>query len=153
MLALRLKSVELYIDGSCRGNPRRGGWAAILVYQGTKREFSGSEKQTNSDRMKLRAAIEGLRHLREPCRVSIECGSRYVVSAFNDNWLEEWQERGWRKANGRPILNKDLWHELLDEFAKHDVRWIQVQGHAGNPYNKRCHTLAVRACRKATPDG
>jgi ribonuclease HI len=148
-----LKSVELYIDGSCWGNPGPGGWAAILVYQGTERELSGSEKQTTSGRMELRAAIEGLRQLKEPCRVSIECDSQYVVRAFNDNWLEEWQARSWRKAGGKPVLNQDLWHELLDEYAKHDVRWTWVRGHAGNAYNERCHTLALAGSRKAIPGG
>jgi ribonuclease HI len=146
--------VELHTDGSCWGNPGPGGWAAILVYQGKDREFSGSEKQTTSSRMELRAVIEGLRHLKEPCRVSVQCDSRYVVSAFNEAWLEDWQARGWRRAGGRPVLNQDLWRELLAEHAKHDVyRWTWARGHAGHQYNERCHTLAVQACREAIPEG
>jgi ribonuclease HI len=141
-----LKAVELHTDGSCLGNPGAGGWAAILVWEGHEREFSGGEKQTTSSRMELRAVIEGLRRLREPCRVSVECDSQYVVNAFNQKWLEAWQERGWRKTNRQPVLNQDLWRELLDELAKHDVyRWTWSRGHAGNLYNERCHTLAQRA--------
>jgi ribonuclease HI len=105
------------------GQPRPRGWAAILVYEGTEREFSGSEKETTSSRMELRAVIEGLRRLKEPCRVSVECDSEYVVRAFNDNWIEGWQRRGWRKANGKQVLNQDLWKELLAEIPRHKVRW------------------------------
>ena len=96
--------------------------------------------------MELRAVIEGLRRLKEPCRVSVECDSEYVVRAFNDNWIEGWQRRGWRKANGKQVLNQDLWKELLAEIPRHKVRWAWVPAHAGNPYNERCHSLAVRAC-------
>jgi ribonuclease HI len=142
-----VKHVQLYIDGSCSGNPGPGGWAAILVYQGVEREFSGSEKQTTNGRMELRAAIEGLRRLKEPCRVSVECDSQYVVKAFNDNWIEAWQGRGWRKADRQPVLNRDLWEELLAEVAKHEVRWTWVRGHAGDEYNERCDALAVRASK------
>jgi len=148
-----LKEVSLYIDGSCWGNPGPGGWAAILVYKGTEREFFGSDRQTTSSRMELRAAIEGLRRLKESCRVSVEGDSQYVVRAFNDGWLEGWQRRGWRKVDGDPVLNHDLWEELLAEVGKHEVRWAWVRGHAGNPYNERCHTLAVRGCKAAIPGG
>jgi ribonuclease HI len=148
-----LKEVALYIDGSCWGNPGPGGWAAILVYKGTEREFFGSERQTTSSRMELRAAIEGLRCLKESCRVSVEGDSQYVVRAFNDDWLEGWQCRGWRKVDGEPVLNHDLWEELLAEVGKHEVRWTWVRGHAGNPYNERCHALAVRGCKAAIPGG
>jgi ribonuclease HI len=148
-----LKDVALYTDGSCWGNPGPGGWAAILVYKGVERALSGSEKQTKSGRMELRAAIEGLRRLKEPCCVSVECDCEYVVKAFNDNWIEGWQRRGWRKAGGEAVLNQDLWRELLAEVAKHQVRWTWVQEHAGNPYNERCHALAVRACKQAVPGG
>jgi ribonuclease HI len=144
-----LKQVALHTDGSCLGNPGAGGWAAILVYKGIKKEFSGSDKQTKSGRMELRAVIEGLRRLEERCSVSIECDSKYIVNAFNDDWIEKWQRRGWRTANGEAVLNQDLWRELVAEVAKHDVRWTWVQGHAGDPYNERCHALAVQACERA----
>jgi ribonuclease HI len=99
--------------------------------------------------MELRAVIEGLRRLKERCSVSIQSDSKYIISAFNDYWIENWQRRGWRKANGDAVLNQDLWRELLDEVAKHDVRWTWVQGHAGDPFNERCHALAVPACQTA----
>lgn len=148
-----MKQVSLYIDGSCWGNPGPGGWAAILVYKGTEREFSGSEKQTTSGRMELRAAIEGLRRLKEQCSVSVEGDAQYVVRAFNDDWIADWQHREWRTANGDPVLNQDLWEELLVEAGKHKVRWTCVRGSAGNPYSERCHALAVRGCKEAIPGG
>jgi ribonuclease HI len=94
--------------------------------------------------MELRAAIEGLHRLNQRCRVSVDCDSQYVVKGFNDNWIEGWQRRDWRKADREPVLNQDLWHELLAEVTKHVVRWKWVRGHAGNPYNERCHALAVK---------
>jgi len=143
--------VQLYTDGFCRGNPGPGGWAAILVYEGTEREFYGSEKQTTNSRMELRAVIEGLRRLKQPCRVSVECDSRYVVSAFNERWLEEWQANGWRRTNGRPVLNQDLWRQLLDEHAKHDVhRWTWARGHDGSAHTERCRRLALDGSRHAS---
>jgi ribonuclease HI len=153
MLAHRLKSVEIYAGVSYRGNRGPGGWAAILVYQGMAREFSGSEMRTTKSRIELRAVIEGLRRLKEPCGVSLSCGSRYIVSAFNDNRLEEWQDRGWLQASGSRVVNRDLWHELLDEYAKHDVRWIWVGRRGDSAYGKRCRTLAVRACKASFTDG
>ena len=147
------KEVGLYTDGSCWGNPGPGGWAAILVYKHTKREFTGSEKQSTRGRMELLPVIEGLRRLNERCHVSVECDAQYVVRAFKDNWIQGWLRRDWRKKDGTPVLNPELWRELLDEVARHDVRWTWVRGHAGNLYDERCHELAVQACKAAIPDG
>jgi ribonuclease HI len=139
------KRIELHTDGACSGNPGRGGWAAILVYGKHERELSGSEAGTTNNRMELRAVIEGLRAVREPCRVTVYSDSKYVINAFAQGWIETWQQRGWRKKDNKPVLNPDLWQELLVEVARHEVVWEWVAGHSGNRYNERCDLLAVAA--------
>jgi ribonuclease HI len=123
----------------------------ILVWEKHEREFVGREKQTTSNRIELRAVIEGLRRLNQICRVSVTCHSRYVVDTFNEYRLEEWQKRGgWRTADGKPVPNQDLWRELLVEHAKHDVySWAWSREHAGDPYVARCRRLALCESRAA----
>jgi len=139
------KLVTIYTDGACLGNPGPGGWSAILIYGKAERELTGGEPQTTNNRMELMAAIEGLQALKEPCVVHIFSDSRYLVDAFGKRWLKEWEMRGWRKADGKPVKNDDLWRKLLALTGGHEVVFHHVSGHSGQEYNERCDRLAVRA--------
>lgn len=138
-----MKTVELYTDGACSGNPGPGGYGAILVFGGREKELSGGEKETTNNRMELMAAIVGLEALKEPCRVVLTSDSRYLVDAVEKKWLENWIKRGWKKADGKPALNVDLWQRLLAQLERHDVSFVWIKGHAGHPYNERCDALAT----------
>jgi ribonuclease HI len=135
------ETVDIYTDGGCQGNPGLGGWAA-LIYEGPKpEEISGTEKNTTNQRMELRAAIEGLRHLKEPSRVRLYSDSAYLLNAMNEGWLARWEQNGWKTAKKKPVKNTDLWRELLELTRIHEVEWVKVKGHAGNPGNERCDAL------------
>lgn len=138
-----MKEVEVYTDGACRGNPGRGGWGAILVYNGVEKELSGGEPHTTNNRMELSAVIAALSALKEPCRVRVTSDSRYVVEAVSNGWVEGWRARGWKKADKSPAQNVDLWEQLLGLLKKHEVTFVWVRGHAGHPYNERCDALAT----------
>lgn len=141
--------VDIYTDGGCRGNPGPGGWAA-LIYEGPKPEkISGAEKNTTNQRMELRAAIEGLRYLKEPARVRLYSDSAYLLNAMNKGWLIRWEQNGWKKADKKPVKNTDLWRELLGLSRFHEVKWVKVKGHAGNPGNERCDALVRLAMDQA----
>jgi ribonuclease HI len=133
--------VEIYTDGGCRNNPGPGGWAAV-IYEGPKpKEISGAQRSTTNQQMELRAAIEGLRSLKRPSRMRIYSDSAYLINAFKEGWLDGWERNGWRKANKKPVMNADLWKELLQVASPHEVEWIKVEGHTGNAANERCHQL------------
>lgn len=138
-----MKKVELYTDGACRGNPGRGGWGAILVYGGREKELSGGEAITTNNRMELTAAIEGLKALKEPCKVTLTSDSKYLIDAINQGWLDSWKARNWKKADKSPVLNVELWKELDSLLIMHEVEFVWVHGHTGHPYNERCDTLAT----------
>ena len=140
-----MKHVIIYTDGSCSGNPGPGGWAAVLKYGRHERVVSGAAPETTNNRMELTAALEALRALKEPCRVSLHTDSAYLARAFNERWVENWQRKGWRTANKKPVENKDLWEGLLEQAARHRVAWIKVKGHADDPINNRVDALAVEA--------
>jgi ribonuclease HI len=144
-----MKSVILHCDGSCSGNPGPGGWAVILVYRVHERELSGSAPKTTNNRMELTAPIEGFRALKESCAVTVRTDSRYLVNAFANNWLDGWQRQVWKNRRGQSVPNRDLWEALLAEAARHDVTWEWVEGHAGDLFNERCHSMAVAACQAA----
>lgn len=137
------KKVTLYTDGACSGNPGPGGWAAILIYKGAERELSGGERETTNNRMELTGAIRGLAALKEPCEVELISDSKYLVDAVTRGWLASWVKNGWRKSDKKPVLNVDLWQELLALMERHEVSFSWVQGHAENEYNNRCDALAV----------
>ncbi len=121
-----MKSIEMFTDGACSGNPGPGGWGTILRYGGVEKELCGGEKLTTNNRMELTAVIKGLAALKEPCRVSICSDSRYVVDGIEKGWAESWRRNGWRKADKKPALNADLWEKLLTLLSIHEVRFIWV---------------------------
>lgn len=136
-----MKNITLYTDGACSGNPGKGGWGAILMYNDAKKEISGGESQTTNNRMELTAVIKGLEALKEECNVDIYSDSAYVVNAFLQDWITNWQNNGWKSKKGM-VLNIDLWQRLIELTKKHNVTWHKVKGHADNEFNNRCDALA-----------
>ena len=139
----RVKSVELFTDGACRGNPGPGGWGVLLRYQGREKELFGGEPETTNNRMELRAAIEGLKALTEPCAVTLTTDSEYVRKGITE-WIASWKRNGWRTAAKKPVKNVDLWQALDSEVARHEVQWHWVKGHSGHDDNERADALANR---------
>ena len=138
-----MKTVTLYTDGACSGNPGPGGWGAILEYGGAEKELSGGEDCTTNNRMELTAVIRGLEALKEPCTVELYSDSKYVIDALQKGWAKGWRARGWIKSDKKPALNPDLWQRLLELTEIHQVHCHWVKGHADNPNNNRCDQLAV----------
>ena len=138
-----MKTVTIYTDGACSGNPGPGGWGAILEWNGTEKELSGGAAGTTNNRMELTGVIEALRALKEPCAVELYTDSKYVFDAVDKRWVYGWRARGWVKADKKPALNVDLWQQLLPLLETHTVRWHWVKGHAENEKNNRCDKLAV----------
>ena len=138
------KTVFVYTDGSCSGNPGPGGWCAMLKYKGNEKIISGGEDYTTNNRMELAGVVNALRALKEPCEVIVTCDSRYVVDAIIKGWLVDWKARGWRKSNKKPAQNVDLWEQMLVELKKHDVFFNWIRGHAGHPENEYCDKIDVR---------
>lgn len=142
------KEIELFTDGACSGNPGPGGWGAVLRYMGKEKELSGGEAETTNNRMELTAVIEGLSALKEPCKVSLCTDSKYVADGIMKGWAESWRAKGWRKGDGKPALNPDLWEKLLELLSVHEVEIIWIKGHNGHPENERCDALAVMETKK-----
>lgn len=138
-----MKTVTLYTDGACSGNPGPGGWAAILEWRGLEKELSGGEASTTNNRMELSAVIAGLRQLKEPCIVELYSDSKYVIDALQKGWVYGWKRKNWVKSDKKPALNVDLWEQLLPLVERHQLRYHWVKGHADNPKNNRCDELAV----------
>ncbi len=142
-----MKQVTIYTDGACSGNPGPGGWGAVLMFNEFRKEMSGFEPQTTNNRMELTAAIVALSALKEPCEVKLYSDSAYLVNAFQQKWLDNWQKRNWVKSDKKPVENQDLWKELLRLTGIHTVTWIKVKGHASNKENNRCDELATGAIK------
>ncbi|MBG0770951.1 MAG: ribonuclease HI [Anaerolineaceae bacterium] len=140
-----LKTVTIYTDGACTGNPGPGGWGAILSAKGREKELSGGEADTTNNRMELRAALEALRALTEPCQVTLYTDSEYLKKGITE-WMPGWKRRNWRRKDGQ-LANVDLWMKLDEEISRHEVDWRWVRGHAGHVMNERVDKLA----RKAIP--
>jgi len=138
-----LKEVEIFTDGACRGNPGPGGWGVLLRYGGREKTLYGGESQTTNNRMELRAAIEGLCALKEPCRVALTTDSVYVREGIT-NWLPGWKAKGWKTANRKPVKNVDLWQALDAQNQRHQVEWHWVKGHSGHRENEIADQLAIR---------
>ena len=135
------KKVQIYTDGACRGNPGVGGWGASLQYNGTKKEIYGGELETTNNRMELTAVIEALKLLKEPAELTINSDSKYVLSGINE-WLPNWKKRNWKTAGNKPVKNVDLWQQLDTLTQPHNIKWVWVKGHSGNPGNERADALA-----------
>jgi len=150
-----LKTVDVYTDGACSGNPGPGGWAAILRFGVHEKELSGSMPHTTNNRMEVFAVISALGALKERCHVRVHSDSTYVVNAFKQGWLENWQRRGWKTSDGKPVENQDLWRLLQIVVRKHEVEFIKVPGHANCAENNRCDELArseIQKFNKINPD-
>ena len=143
-----MKTVEIYTDGACSGNPGPGGWGAVLRYGAHEKELSGGAAETTNNRMELMAVIEALRRLKEPCVVELYSDSKYVIDALSLGWVYGWKKKGWIKSDKKPALNVDLWETLLTLIAPHEMRYHWVKGHAENECNNRCDALAVAESRK-----
>ena len=137
------KTIEVFTDGACRGNPGPGGWGALLRYNGNEKEIWGGEAETTNNRMELTAAIRALEALNQSCNVDLYTDSTYVRDGIT-RWLANWKRRGWRTASKKPVKNQDLWQELDAAAARHTVRWHWVEGHAGHEGNERADDLANR---------
>ena len=148
-----MKEVSIYTDGACSGKPGPGGWAAIIIFGDIEKEISGFAADTTNNRMEILAVINGLKALKETCKVEVFSDSSYVIDSFEKKWLIAWKKNGWRNASGNDIKNPDLWQELFDLTQKHEIKWNKVKGHSDNDYNNRCDMLAVNAIKEAVkPD-
>lgn len=143
-----MKSVEIFTDGACSGNPGPGGYGVILRYGGREKELSGGEAETTNNRMELTAAIKGLECLKEKCAVTLYSDSKYLIDAIEKGWVYKWKENGWMRNKREKALNPDLWERLLELLSMHEVELVWVRGHDGHEENERCDKLAVAMSRK-----
>lgn len=141
------KTVTIYTDGACSGNPGKGGWGVLLLYGERQREISGYDPATTNNRMELMGAIEGLRALKEPCKVDLYSDSAYLVNALNEGWLERWRKNNWLTASKKSVENIDLWKKILQLVTLHEVTIHKVRGHSDNAFNNRCDELARMAIK------
>ena len=148
-----MKTVTIYTDGACSGNPGPGGWGAILEWNGVEKELSGGAADTTNNRMELTGVIRALSCLKEPCVVELYSDSKYVIDALSKGWVYGWKKKGWIKSDKKPALNVDLWQELLPLVARHEVHYHWVKGHASNEKNNRCDQLAVAESNMLDKDG
>lgn len=140
-----MKEVKLYTDGACSGNPGPGGYGAILIFNGKKKEISGGEKETTNNKMEIMAVLEGLKMLKEPCEVTVYSDSAYVVNSIDKGWIYGWKKNNWKKSDKSTVKNIELWEEMLRLMNIHKVKFVKVKGHSDNEYNNRCDALAVKA--------
>lgn len=150
-----LKTVDVFTDGACSGNPGPGGWAALLKFGIHEKALSGNMPHTTNNRMEVFAVISALGALKEPCHVRIHSDSAYVVNAFTQGWLDNWQRKNWKNSEGKPVENQDLWRLLLIVVKRHRVEFIKVPGHADCEENNRCDAMAraeVEKLKSLNPD-
>ena len=143
-----MTEVVIYTDGACSGNPGPGGWGAVLQGGGKERELYGGDALTTNNRMELMAAIQALEALQRPTTVSLHTDSKYLLDGIT-KWIQGWQRNGWKTAARKPVKNDDLWRRLVEAMRPHDVRWVWVKGHAGDPGNERADALARRGIEEA----
>ncbi len=143
-----MREVTIFTDGACSGNPGPGGYGTVLRYGEHEKELSGGEISTTNNRMELTAVIVGLQALKEPCKVTVVTDSKYVSDAVTKGWAYGWRKKGWKRSDGKPALNPDLWERLLELLAVHKVDFVWIKGHAGHPENERCDALAVAEWQK-----
>jgi len=144
----KTKKVTIYTDGACIGNPGPGGYAAVLLYGGHRKEISGGFRLTTNNRMEIMATIAALNALKFPCAVTLYTDSQYVVDAIMKGWAKQWQANGWRRSKREKALNADLWEKLLELCELHQVTFVWVRGHDGNPENECCDKLAMQAAQE-----
>jgi ribonuclease HI len=137
------KTIEIYTDGACRGNPGPGGWGALLISGEHRKTMHGGEAETTNNRMELMAAIEALNALKNGQPVVLYTDSKYVMDGIN-SWLPNWKKRGWKTTSRKPVKNKDLWQALDEAVQRHEIKWVWVKGHNGNPGNEAADALANR---------
>jgi len=142
-----MKSIQIFTDGACSGNPGNGGYGAILKYGEHTKEISQGYRLTTNNRMELLAAITALEMLKEPCNVELYSDSKYLVDSINLGWLKKWQANGWKKSGSEKAKNIDLLVRLVKQLEIHNVKFIWVKGHDGHPENERCDTLAIGAAK------
>ena len=142
-----MENVTIYTDGACSGNPGPGGWGAILMYKDYKKEISGGMKNTTNNVMELTAVIEALKLLKFPCNVKLYSDSAYVVNAFLQNWVKNWQKNNWKTSDKKDVKNKELWQELIALTKIHNIEFIKVKGHSDNEFNNRCDEMARNAIK------
>ena len=143
-----LKKVTIYTDGACSGNPGPGGWGAILMIDDYKKEISGYSENTTNNIMEITAVLEAVKMLKYECEITIYSDSAYVVNAFKQGWIYNWQKNNWRTADKKPVKNQELWKELYSELSKHKFDFIKVKGHSDNEFNNRCDFLATNEISK-----
>ncbi len=144
------KVVEIFTDGACSGNPGPGGYGALLKCGPTTKEISGCEPDTTNNRMEMMAVIEALRRLKRPCRIILTTDSQYVMKGMTQ-WIHGWIKKNWMNSQKKPVLNKDLWEEMLQLSKPHQIQWKWVRGHQGHTENERCDYLATEALKKCKP--
>lgn len=142
-----MKTVDIYTDGACSGNPGKGGYGVILSYNGKTKEISEGFLTTTNNRMEITAAVVALEALKEPCKVNLTSDSKYLVDSVNQGWLKKWSSNGWMRTKSEKAKNTDLFKRLLKQLEIHDVTFIWVKGHAGHPMNDRCDYLATSAIK------
>ena len=140
-----MEKITIYTDGACSGNPGPGGWGAVLMYKEAKKEISGGAKATTNNIMELTAVVEALKMLKHPCEVNLYSDSAYIVNAYNNGWIYNWQKNNWKTADKKEVKNKEIWQELYKLTHTHKVNFIKVKGHSTNEYNNRCDELARNA--------
>ncbi len=143
-----MDKVNLYTDGACSGNPGPGGYCAILIYGQHKKIISGAEQNTTNNRMELMGVIKGLSALTRPCVVTVVSDSKYVCDAINKGWLENWIKKNWKKSDGKPVLNPELWKQLNELLQIHNVKFEWIKGHAGHEFNEECDKIPVQEYKK-----
>ncbi len=139
----RLPAVDMWTDGACKGNPGIGGWGAWMRFGDHEKELFGGAAHTTNNIMELTAVIEGLKALKEPCAVTLHVDSQYVMNGIS-KWIAGWKRNGWRTSDKKPVKNQGLWQELDAQVARHQITWVWVKGHAGDPGNERADALANR---------
>ena len=143
-----MTEVVIYTDGACSGNPGPGGWGVVMRWQGTEKEMYGAEPLTTNNRMELMAAIQALEALQRPTKVELHTDSKYLLDGIT-KWIKGWQRNGWKTSGKKPVKNDDLWRRLVEAIRPHDVSWVWVKGHAGDPGNERADALARRGIEEA----
>ena len=144
------KTVSLYTDGACKGNPGKGGWGVLMRYGSHEKELFGGEAHTTNNRMELTAIIQGLAALKRPCAVVIYTDSQYVKNGM-EQWIHSWKKNGWKTASKQPVKNEDLWQQLDRLAAQHQIQWQWVRGHAGHTENERADALANQGVASVEP--